>query len=494
MKSALWLTLALLVLTRLCHVGVLWPEDTLPLAAAVQMQAGGMLYRDVWYDKPPGAPLFCLLAGAREGWPLRVAGALYLAVACWVLGRLSGRLWGPQQGRAAVLLSAFFLTFWIPAAVIPLASDLLMVLPHAAAVALAVAGRPWAAGSAAGLAFAINPKGLLVLGAAWWFRPSRWRRVALGFLLPCAATAIWLASQGALDDYYRQVWLLGATYTRDTFLAHPWREGLLRTMNWAGFHLALILGAAWLLRGASDPWRKRLLGWLALMFGGVLLGWRFFPRYYFLLLPPLVVMAARGISRMARWRWVIVAALLVPLVRFGPRYVLLAADRIAGREPQWRDLALDRDSRAAARILLRRARHDDTLVVWGYRPEIFVYTRLRPATRFLECQPMTGVFADRHLFQSDVSDEALARAGRRELLRSRPTWFLDGLSPMNPRLAPQNYPELREWLAGYELVARTELTLLYRRRPEVTPAKPADVFPEKPRSLPEPQASQRTAP
>ena len=62
----------------------------------------------------------------------------------------------------------------------------------------------------------------------------------------------------------------------------------------------------------------------------------------------------------------------VPLVRFGPRYVTLA---------NWNDLALDRDSREASRIALEDAPPGGSLYVWGYRPEIYVYTGLRPATQ-----------------------------------------------------------------------------------------------------------------
>ena len=48
-----------------------------------------------------------------------------------------------------------------------------------------------------------------------------------------------------------------------------------------------------------------------------------------------------------------------------------------------------------------QANAGDTLFVWGYRPEIYVYTGLPAATRFLDSQPLTGVPADRHLTQSE---------------------------------------------------------------------------------------------
>ncbi len=482
MKSrGVWVALGLvLAAARFCHVGILWPEETLPLAAAVQMWEGRVLYREVWFDKPPLLPAAYLLWGAQPGWPLRLAGALYVLAACLLMWRLGRRLWGEREGRWAALLLAFFLTFWIPAAVLPLASDLLMLAPHVAAVCLALEGRSLAAGMAAGVAFQINPKGLLALAACLLFAPRAWRRATAGFLLPNLAVAGWLISRGALPDYYQQVWQLGATYARDTFLSNPLREGVVRTANWAGFHVALLAGALWFWRSKEQPHRGPLALWTLLAFAGILLGWRFFPRYYFLVLAPLTLAAARGFRLMGRWRSVAFVLLLIPLVRFGPRYVTLAADVATGRPHVWRDLAMDQDSRAAARILLERAQVGETLFVWGYRPELYIYTRLAPATRFLESQSLTGVFADRHLFQSHVSDDRLARAGRLELLRARPVWLVDGLSLLNPRLAMENYPELRPWLADYEFLGRTRMTLIYRRKELTSRASAADAFPGTP--------------
>ncbi|MGC8793662.1 MAG: hypothetical protein ACP5U2_09765 [Bryobacteraceae bacterium] len=460
-----WLALGFALLaTRLCHSGLLWPEETLPLAAAVQMLQGRQLYRDVWFDKPPLAPAFCLLWGAQTGWPLRVAGALYVILACVLAGRLARALWGEKEQKLAAALLAFYLTFWLPAAVIPLASDLLMLAPHAAALWLALEGRVLAAGVAAGLAFQSNPKGIFVLAACLIFRPRDAAPMLAGFALPSATIAAWLAATGALDDYVREVWRLGATYARDTFVAAPIAEGMARTAGWAGFHAALFMGAVafWRRERGALAWRMAL--WSALALAGVCPGLRFFPRYYFLPLLPVTVAAARGLARSGKAVVALAAAaLLIPVARFGPRYALLASDLIAGREHGWRDLALDADSRQAAAWLRARARAGDTLFVWGYRPELYVYTRLPAASRFLESQPLTGVFADRHLFDTRASDPQLAAQSRRELVRARPRWIVDGLSPINPALAMENWPELREWLKDYRLEGSTRLSRIYRR-------------------------------
>jgi hypothetical protein len=125
---------------------------------------------------------------------------------------------------------------------------------------------------------------------------------------------------------------------------------------------------------------------------------------------------------------------------------------------------MDRDSRQAARKVLALAQPGDTLFVWGFRPEVFVYTRLPAATRFLESQPLSGVFADRHLFRADAVAEDFVRPLRQELLRSRPTFVVDGLGLYNPQLALSAQEDLRKWLAGYTEAARTRFTIIYRTR------------------------------
>src|ERR1035441_5873005 len=92
MKSTrlFFLTLFALVLAaRLCHLDILWAEETLPLAAAAQMARGKVLYRDVWFDKPPLLAAAYLACGARDGFPLRLAGALYVLLACWIAWRFA---------------------------------------------------------------------------------------------------------------------------------------------------------------------------------------------------------------------------------------------------------------------------------------------------------------------------------------------------------------------------------------------------------------------
>jgi hypothetical protein len=125
---------------------------------------------------------------------------------------------------------------------------------------------------------------------------------------------------------------------------------------------------------------------------------------------------------------------------------------------------MDLDSQEAARKIRAAAQPGDTLFVWGYRPDIYVYTRLTSDGKFWDSQPLTGVPADRHLHVRDAIYGGPAASNRLQLTRTKPAWLVDGLGLLNPNLRPDIYPELRPWLSHYRLAARTRLCLIYRRR------------------------------
>jgi len=438
-----------LLATRWCHSRIVWVEEAYPTAAAIQLLDGKALYRDVWFDKPPLAALVYLAWGARIGLPLRIAGASFVFLCCLAAWRFAGQLWGPREGAAAALLLGFFLTFGIPSAVIALAPDLLMVLPHLAAVYLAWRGRAFWSGLAAGMALLVNPKAWFVLAACALWAWRSWPLLAAGFALPNLAALAWFGR-----PYLDEVWRWGALYSEQPF---AFATGVTRTLDWAGFQCALVAGAAYAL------WKERqwrIGAWIFLSLVAVAAGWRFFPRYYFQLLPVMTLAAARGYVLMGRRRALLWILLLVPLARFGPRYAMLANDLVHDRQIAWSDIALNQDSRAAADRIAR----EGTLLVWGYRPDIFAYTRMEAGSRFLDSQPLTGVLADRHLTSSDAMAPQWAEQNRRELIETKPTWIVDGLGPLNPALGIGRYPDLAGWLRAYREVGRTRFTVLYQLR------------------------------
>ena len=436
------LLFVVVLLLRLCHRDIVWVEEGYPLAAAAEMLRGKALYSEIWFDKPPLFPAFYMLFGALAGWPLRVAGALYVLLSAWAVGRVAAHFWGQREERLAAALTAFALTFGIPASVMVIGPDLMLIPLQAAAFLAAWKRQAFAAGLLAGIGVLINGKMLLLLPVMIVLRPV-W---LAGFLAPQ------LLLLPVASAYWMQVWAWGSMYSRDTFIANPVLEGLQRTTNWMGFHAAIVIGAAVGLR--EQPAKRRWLLWIACALVALTAGLRFSPRYYFLLLPPLTILAARGLA--LGKRPLLLLLLLIPLIRFGPRYIELAQ----GKGSTWSDLAMEQDSRAAAALL----KGEGTLLVWGYRPEIYVLSGKPAATRFLDSQPLTGVFADRHLTSSTPTAAALARTNRAELMTTKPEWIVDGLGPYNPQLAITQFEDLRPWLQAYVETGRTQGTIIYRRR------------------------------
>lgn len=452
---------ALVAAARFCYLDVVWIEEGYPMAAALEMLRGKVIYRDFWFDKPPLFPAFYAMFGAQLGWRLRLAGTLFVMLCCACAFLLGRAWWGKNEGLGAAALLAFYLTFGVHSAVLALAPDLLLLAPHLLGVYFAVQGRPFAAGIAVGIGMLLNVKAALVFASCliWQWRRVHW--VVLGALCVGLPAHVWLAVEGALPHYLQQVWEWGFLYNSDTPFAHPWQEGLRRTMNWAGFHAPLLLGAAWLWRREWNADNARRLLWVVISLAGVIAGLRFFPRYYFQLLAPFAVIGARGLALMGSKRWILLCLLVVPLARFGPRYLLHAAAEKS------RDLVLHEDSRQVAEWLARRGAA--SVLVWGYRPDVYALSRVPAATPFLDSQPLTGVIADRHLTVSRPSAPELGQANRRKLVAWDPPLIVDGLGLLNPELAITAYADLAHWMARYQEVARTRYSIIYALRAQKGP-------------------------
>lgn len=447
---------------RLAHWRLLWSDEDYHLAAALFTLSGKVMYRDFWYDKPPLDAFYYLLVGAHPGIFLRLLDAVYIAIGSWICFRIGRRLWGDIEGCLAALLFAFYTTFYLPAAVIPFAADAVLLVPHLAAIDCAIRNRPLQSGAWIGIGLLTNAKALFVLFAclAWTFSGGAAAMFACGVAVPLAVQTALLIAGGAWNGYVEEVWIWGLVYARSSPATHVLANGAQRTANWMGFHAGAIAGVCYL---RTRNWR--LLAWLALSFCAVCVGGRFMPRYFLQVLPPVAVLGGAGLVRWYRMRprtAVAAGCLLmsVPIARFGPRYARLAVDP----QPHWADVQMDEDSREVADAINQRKHGGDRLFVWGYRPDMYVYARMEPPGRFWDSQPLTGVPADRHLSADKPLQFDAAAANRAELVRSRPTFIVDGLGLLNARLAPQSYPELRTWLQNYEVICRTHLSVVYRLR------------------------------
>ena len=88
-----------------------------------------------------------------------------------------------------------------------------------------------------------------------------------GFAATSAAVTGWLWGSGALGPYWEEVWRWGRLYAGSSPVDDPLRNGLIRTLNWTGFHVAAVIAAGRFLAGHGKS--LRWLGWLALSLVGV---------------------------------------------------------------------------------------------------------------------------------------------------------------------------------------------------------------------------------
>jgi hypothetical protein len=124
------------------------------------------------------------------------------------------------------------------------------------------------------------------------------------------------------------------------------------------------------------------------------------------------------------------------------------------------DLVLVHEWNEPEAVVRNVARPGDQMLVWGYRPDVYVLSGLPAGTRFLDSQPLTGVMADRHLITSRPTALDIAERNQRELLlQHRPEIVVDGLGSLNPELAVTRYPALK--MDEYVVVGRTRLSTIY---------------------------------
>jgi hypothetical protein len=464
-RSFTGIAVAAMAALRLAHINLLWSDEDYHLAAALQLLHGRLPYRDFWFDKPPLAALFYCLTGGESGWPLRLLDFAFVLTCCWFAYKLARAWWGEREGHIAALLLAFFTTFYLTPATVPFAVDALLLLPHLAAIYFAKQSRPLHSGVCCALGLLTNVKAVFVAATCAIWLTSDLPLFVAGIALPLALATVAAAAFRLLPDFYNQVWRWGLMYAAGNAEPDAFVTGVRRCADWLGFHAALLAAVFAVIR--KDD-RFKLTVWFVFSAATLLLGNHFAPRYFFQLLPVLVVAAARGIviatdlyGRMAQV--VLAILLLIPVIRFAPRYLELTLDNIEGRQTTWTDAALDLDSQQVADFINTHKHASDSLFVWGYRPDVYVYTRLIAPGKFWDSQPLDGVPADRHLQSSVPSPGVAALEYREQMVRTKPTFIVDGLGKLNPALKPDHFPSIAAWLRGYRVVKETRYSRIYQR-------------------------------
>jgi len=349
-----------------------------------------------------------------------------------------------------------------------------------------------------------------------------------GFIIASLPFLIYIAANRSLTDYWLDVWVWGSRYASYFPLATMLVTALAQTAGYFALNntllIALIVVVVAVIRrrkGAPEQMSDvTLLVWLVVSYAGMGVGGRFYGHYFFQIIPALCLIAARGLLLIraalrerkdeatfihsAWFRRSAVAFLIVgflfTLIRFHTRTVELAADWMKGKKSQatadWYHEKLSREERMAAAIVRRLPERaeavedagledtraggprergitgpEDYLFVWGYRPEVYYWSGLIPASRFLSTQSLTGIPADVHYFPGELdqllNNAAMARARAHlleDLEQTQPKYILDELAIFNHRLAMKNFSEFREFLSRYKRIRIIERFMVYVRK------------------------------
>jgi 4-amino-4-deoxy-L-arabinose transferase-like glycosyltransferase len=332
--------------------------------------------------------------------------------------------------------------------------------------------------------------------------------LAIGTIL----LVILLEKSHALNDYWTDVWDWGARYSRYYPLRNVVASAFEQTGQYFGLNPLLLIGLCY--TGVRVTRRRKLLVeaqadtgdtraelmmciWFVVSYAGLATGGRFFGHYFFQLIPSLCILGSRSVreilgaaSHVSPKRRVVASivlclGLVLPIVRFHGRTVELALDWLRGAPPSaaWLHDRLNLEEREAAEAVTDRGNeeqpsygegdHDAAsyLFVWGYRPEIYFWSGLKPASRFLSSQPLTGVPADVHYFGEDyrpLLDENETAAQRQrlvsDLLSTKPKYIVDELEFFNTDLAMRSYADLEEIMSSYKRLGVAGRFVIYIRR------------------------------
>jgi hypothetical protein len=392
-------------------------------ALAAALLDGQRLYSGAVDHKPPLLALFYAvhqaLAGADGIHLVHAVSILVVVATALLLSEVAGRFGlNAAERRAAALIYVVAASTGPAKDVLAANGEVLMALPAVAAVWVAQSGgRPavpfqaaawrWpAAGVLAAAAGLVKYQGLAILAplavlAAAGARPrvlcARAAGLLAGVALPLAALAGWSWQSGDSEEVLFWMWTYPLRYAG---ALDPWQaaaNALRMSAEWGLTSAGLLVAAArgWPAgRDLSESAAHSALRWVAAVWAagalaGVAAGGRFFLHYYLQLLPPLCLLAGRGLGCMAaaegkRRALALTAGLfLLPLAGY---WVVNVAP---GRFHPVRTAA-DAVYREIGDFVQAQSRTGESLFVWGNSPEIYHYARRTMGTRFPFCNYHSG--------------------------------------------------------------------------------------------------------
>ncbi len=441
-------------------------DETYLATQAQVLNAGGRLYVDTVDRKPPVVPYLYAavfdVTGSDGLASVRVLAVFVQALTALLLAAEARRRFARRNGArhaalAAGLLYLLAATAFRPADAQAANYEVFMLPVMTGAVMLGARGRTAAGGIALGFAtLTKQTAGAALLPLAWlaWQR-RRWRGLAVlavSFAGPILAAALLFGPR----DFFSWVFTSNGGYLDpEGVLGYALRLGASQTAWFVFGSVALIalLPFAWRdRREDADLWL-----WLVSGVFAVVAGLRFFPHYYLQLLPPLTLLAVRGLCsrRLASHRpWAFAAVAILAVVPTA--YFLRQA--VAGGNSRDTTIALDVGAYVRAHTT-----PDQRVMVWGQAPEVYWSSDRRPAIRFATTGFVTGTSGGR---PPDHVGEQYAVPGAwtdvLDDLRAHPPTLVVNMSTADQRQAahypPSRFPQFAQFLrrGGWHEVARVD--------------------------------------
>jgi len=406
--------------------------------------AGVPPYAEAYEMRMPGVFLaYALFLGTfgESAEAIRIGLALSNAASAVLLYLLGRRIADETTGASAAVL---FAATSLAASVLGLAANTehFVLLPAIAGLCVLAApvttGRAFWGGCLLGLALLTKQTAapLVACGVvvAWLGVRERGRastRAALACAaaacLPALVAALALVVAGSFEAFWFWTVVYPLTYAAAPppgAVAAALREGLPRVLGTTA-PLWLLAGAGGV-TGLRSPRLRRAarlaLLWLAFAAAAVAAGQRFRPQHFLLLLPPGALLAGLATSALAalpclrapaalRTAQVGVVGVALVATLWGDREILFRMDsRAASRAlhganpfPEAREIAL---------WLREHASPGDRVAVLGSEPQIYFYSRLRPATPYLHAYEMVQDHAYAARMQQDVIERLEASPPR----------------------------------------------------------------------------------
>jgi hypothetical protein len=397
-RSAALLVLALLALTTVLRLPGLsdrvFNSDEAYLATQAEvLNAGGRLYVDTVDRKPPVVPYLYAavfrVTGSDDLAPVRVVALVAEFATALLLAFEARRRFAWRHAPLVAGVGFVLAANALPPADSQAANFEVFMLPlMTAAFVLAVRRRTTSSGAALALATLTKQTAALALlplaYLAWRARRGRGLMVlGAAFVAPIVVAAIAFGPH----DFVHWVFTGNGGYVDVRgALGYVLSNGASRT-GW------FLLGSAALVVLLWPAWRSRrddvdLWLWLVSGVVAVSIGLRFFPHYYLQLLPPLALLATRGLCSLAEDRRRRVVPLVAVVAVAVTAWFVVPA--FVGHDNRDTKIAL-----AVAAYVRHHTPPGARVLVWGQAPEVYWASDRRPATRFATTGFVTGVSGGR---------------------------------------------------------------------------------------------------